>query len=163
MDLSTRINISEFFQNLKQQVIRENGSKVAELLTIRATFMHALASHCEKISIKKLEVDAKRILEQPWNELISTQHITQLKQQNLCKNVVKSIKASADLPVFEKFPKAHKVTFLYYQGLLLFLDAEYSPAEEKLVAAFRMCPKSSKKNKELSLSRCLSRLQIDST
>ncbi|CAJ0751537.1 3931_t:CDS:2 [Entrophospora sp. SA101] len=71
-----------------------------------------------------------------------------LKQQNLCKNVMKSIKASADLPPFSEFPKPHKVTFLYYHGLLLFLDADYALAEEKFVAAFRMCPKSSFKNKE---------------
>ncbi|CAG8447358.1 5393_t:CDS:10 [Acaulospora morrowiae] len=252
-----RMNISDFFQSLKQHVDRENGTKVAELLTIRAPFMQTLASHCEKFSVRKLETDAKRILEQPWNELILLyikvitsiskrkyaeafeEHLLlvqafhktnssrwslpilyvidfdlrllaiksdlifmmaekppknleiaartinrtfsicitdrsplatsrkwgtyyfagllfktyfKLKQQNLCKNVMRSIKAaSADLPGFEKFPKAHKVTFLYYHGLQLFLDAEYSSAEEKLVVAFRMCPKNSKKNKELIL------------
>ncbi|CAG8703498.1 27309_t:CDS:10 [Gigaspora margarita] len=74
-----------------------------------------------------------------------------LKQQNLCKNVIKSIRASTDLPPFGQFPRAHQVTFLYYQGLLAFLEAEYTQAEEKFVTAFRMCPKSSQKNKELIL------------
>ncbi|RHZ67024.1 hypothetical protein Glove_303g62 [Diversispora epigaea] len=257
-----RMNFSDFIQNLNQCIERENGSQIAELLTIRAPFIQSLASNCDKISIRKLEIDAKRTLEQPWNEfvvlyvkviismskrkyaeafdeqnlLVSNFHkafqntltltrwslpilyvldydlrllaiksdlifmmtekppknleiaarainksfsicITdrgslsvsrkwgtyyfagllfktyfKLKQQNLCKNVMRSIKAaSVDLPPFERFPKAHQVTYLYYHGLLLFLDAEYNLAEEKLVAAFRMCPKSNKKNKELIL------------
>ncbi|CAG8485736.1 12363_t:CDS:2 [Racocetra fulgida] len=91
------MNSREYFEKIKHYSANEEGSQVADLLTIRATtFIQQLA--------------------------LLFQH---LKQQNLCKNVIKSIRASTDLPSFGQFPRAHQVTFLYYQGLLAFLEAEY--------------------------------------
>ncbi|CAG8532219.1 10150_t:CDS:10 [Paraglomus occultum] len=74
-----------------------------------------------------------------------------LKQQNLCKNVLRAIRASTDLPELSQFPKSHQVTFHYYQGLLYFLEAQYKQADEHFTSAFRKCPKQFYKNKEYAL------------
>jgi tetratricopeptide (TPR) repeat protein len=73
-----------------------------------------------------------------------------VRQRNLCTNILRSIKVQ-DLPSLGQYPTPHQVTFLYYHGRLLFLEAAYQQAEEKFVAAFRKCPRDAKKNKELIL------------
>ncbi|KAG9298189.1 hypothetical protein G9A89_002677 [Geosiphon pyriformis] len=82
------------------------------------------------------------------NLLIKTQF--KLGQENLCKNVLRGIESS-DIPNLKSFPKAHQITFKYYRGLLCFFDQQYRQAEEYLEYAFRICPKSYKRNKELIL------------
>jgi hypothetical protein len=47
-----------------------------------------------------------------------------VRQRNLCTNILRSIKVQ-DLPSLGQYPKSHQVTFLYYQGRLLFLEAAY--------------------------------------
>ncbi|KAG2225053.1 hypothetical protein INT45_003253, partial [Circinella minor] len=78
----------------------------------------------------------------------------QLKQQNLCKNILRAVRA-ADLPEIDEFPKCDRVTFRYYLGRLYFLQEEYSKAEHELDLAFRECSNTSRKNKELILQTLL--------
>lgn len=63
------------------------------------------------------------------NDTNTSSHLSlsrsQLKQQNLCKNVLRAVRASADLPGVEQFPKAHRVTYRYYLGVLNFLEEDY--------------------------------------
>lgn len=44
----------------------------------------------------------------------------------MSKNVVRSIEAQSDLPHFELYPKAHRVTYLYYTGVIAFLQEDYT-------------------------------------
>jgi hypothetical protein len=53
-----------------------------------------------------------------------------------------------ELPPLEKYPKSHRVTFLYYWGILLFIDEDYDKAEKQLEEALHLCHKDSKKNIE---------------
>lgn len=48
----------------------------------------------------------------------------QLKQQNLCKNVLRAVRV-ADMPSIAEFPKSDRVTYRYYLGRLYFLEEEY--------------------------------------
>ncbi|CAG8448305.1 2150_t:CDS:10 [Ambispora gerdemannii] len=82
------------------------------------------------------------------NLLIKTHH--KLGHENLCKNVLRGVN-SADLPPLEAYPKAHQITFKYYNGLLCFADQQYAQSEEFLKGAFRICPISYTRNKELIL------------
>ncbi|KAG1175623.1 hypothetical protein G6F70_003963 [Rhizopus microsporus] len=77
-----------------------------------------------------------------------------LKQQNLCKNILRAVKA-ADMPPIEQFPKSDRVTFRYYLGRLYFLEEDYAKAENELNLAFRECTNRHVKNKELILQTLL--------
>ncbi|KAI8878037.1 hypothetical protein K501DRAFT_337023 [Backusella circina FSU 941] len=77
-----------------------------------------------------------------------------LKQQNLCKNILRAVKA-ADMPSLEEFPKSDRVTFRYYLGRLYFLEEDYAKAEIELDAASRECTVRNRKNKELILQTLL--------
>ncbi|KAI8337068.1 hypothetical protein BC941DRAFT_353404 [Chlamydoabsidia padenii] len=77
-----------------------------------------------------------------------------LKQQNLCKNILRALKAT-DMPPIERFPKSDRVTFRFYLGRLYFLGEDYTKAESELDLAFRECLKSQRKNKELILQTLL--------
>lgn len=57
---------------------------------------------------------------------MSTNPSDQLKAISLSKNVVRSIEAQSDLPPFELYPKAHRVTYRYYTGVLAFLQEDYT-------------------------------------
>jgi hypothetical protein len=50
----------------------------------------------------------------------------QLKAISLSKNVVRSIEAQSDLPPFQQYPRAHRVTYKYYLGVLSFLQEDYA-------------------------------------
>jgi COP9 signalosome complex subunit 12 len=50
----------------------------------------------------------------------------QLKNISLSNNVVKSISAQSDLPNFNLYPSAHRVTYKYYTGVLAFLQEDYA-------------------------------------
>lgn len=70
-----------------------------------------------------------------------------MRQQNLCKNILRAVKA-ADMPPIEQFPKSDRVTFRYYLGRLYFLEEDYVKAEHELDLAFKECSNKSLKNKE---------------
>lgn len=76
----------------------------------------------------------------------------QLKNISLSKNIVRSIEAQADLPRFEAFPAAHRVTYDYYVGVLRFLQEDYAKAEVHLTRAWDLCLPDSMKNQELILT-----------
>jgi hypothetical protein len=59
----------------------------------------------------------------PWQLLIRN---PQLKAISLSKNVVRSIEAQSDLPTFGLYPRAHRVTYKYYLGVLSFLQEDYA-------------------------------------
>lgn len=48
-----------------------------------------------------------------------------LKTITLCKNLIKSIAAN-DMPPWEQYPKAHSVTYMYYCGVIAFLQEDYN-------------------------------------
>ncbi len=53
---------------------------------------------------------------------------------------MRSLRASAhDMPALYQFPKAHRVTFHYYTGVIYFLEEDYATAEENLTAAYELC------------------------
>lgn len=58
--------------------------------------------------------------------LCADHDIVQLKAISLSKNVVKSIEAQSDLPPFDLYPRAHRVTYKYYTGVLAFLQEDYA-------------------------------------
>ncbi|GJJ76217.1 COP9 signalosome complex subunit 12 [Entomortierella parvispora] len=58
-----------------------------------------------------------------------------LKSHNLCKNILRAVKAS-DLPDLERFPMAHQVTIRYYTGVLSFFNEDFKKAEQDLQFAF---------------------------
>ncbi|KAK5171121.1 COP9 signalosome (CSN) subunit [Saxophila tyrrhenica] len=63
-----------------------------------------------------------------------------LNSISLSKNIIRSIRASAhDMPALAAFPKAHRVTFYYYTGVLHFLEEDYATAEENLTTAYDLC------------------------
>ncbi|KAI8053416.1 PCI-domain-containing protein [Syncephalis plumigaleata] len=72
-----------------------------------------------------------------------------LGSQNLCKNIIKAVTASAnDLPALTRYPKADQVAYKYYMGLLAFREEKYSKAETDLMDAFRMCKSDAVPQKE---------------
>lgn len=75
-----------------------------------------------------------------------------LKAISLSKNVVKSIEAQSDLPPFDLYPRAHRVTYKYYTGVLAFLQEDYAKAESNLQQAWDSCYARSQKNKSLILT-----------
>ncbi|KAH7390864.1 hypothetical protein DE146DRAFT_634721 [Phaeosphaeria sp. MPI-PUGE-AT-0046c] len=75
-----------------------------------------------------------------------------LKAISLSKNVVKSIEAQSDLPPFNLYPRAHRVTYRYYTGVLAFLQEDYAKAEQNLQEAWNSCYARSQKNKSLILT-----------
>ncbi|KAL1612605.1 COP9 signalosome (CSN) subunit [Paraconiothyrium brasiliense] len=75
-----------------------------------------------------------------------------LKTITLCKNLIKSIEAQADMPPWNLYPKAHRVTYMYYCGVIAFLQEDYSKAETALFNAWAYCYKGSTKNRELILT-----------
>ncbi|KAF1946812.1 hypothetical protein EJ02DRAFT_450172 [Clathrospora elynae] len=75
-----------------------------------------------------------------------------LKAISLSKNVVRSIEAQPDLPSFELYPRAHRVTYRYYTGVLAFLQEDYAKAEQSLQGAWESCWSRSQQNKSLILT-----------
>ena len=51
----------------------------------------------------------------------------QLNSISLSKNILRALNASqSDMPPLESFPKSHTVTFLYYVGIIHFLEEDYA-------------------------------------
>ncbi|KAG0289972.1 COP9 signalosome (CSN) subunit, partial [Linnemannia gamsii] len=74
----------------------------------------------------------------------------QLKSHNLCKNILRAVKA-ADLPELEQFPMAHQVTIRYYTGVLSFFNDDFKKAESDLQFAFDHIPPKFHHNRRLVL------------
>lgn len=75
-----------------------------------------------------------------------------LNKRSLAKSVLKVLQnMQQQLPPLDSFPKSHVVTFLYYTGVLHFIDEAYDKAVERLTRALEVCHKKSKKNKEFIL------------
>ena len=50
----------------------------------------------------------------------------QLNSIGLSKNILRALNVSqSDMPPLESFPKSHTVTFLYYVGVIHFLEEDY--------------------------------------
>ncbi|KXT16235.1 hypothetical protein AC579_6933 [Pseudocercospora musae] len=76
-----------------------------------------------------------------------------LNQLSLSKNILRSLKATTgDMPPLSAFPKSHQVPFMYYCGVISFVDEDYSAAEEHLTAAYSLCHIGSQKNLRLILT-----------
>ncbi|KAI8352585.1 hypothetical protein B0O80DRAFT_499294 [Mortierella sp. GBAus27b] len=73
-----------------------------------------------------------------------------LKSQNLCKNILRAVKA-ADLPDLDKFPMSHQVTLRYYTGILSFFNEDFKKAEPDLHFAFEHTPRRFHGNRRLIL------------
>jgi hypothetical protein len=56
------------------------------------------------------------------------------------------------MPPLTSFPASHQVTFLYYCGVIHFLEEDYPTAEEHLTAAYNKCHAGAKKNIQLILT-----------
>ena len=76
-----------------------------------------------------------------------------LNSIGLSKNILRSLKAAAsDMPPLSAFPRAHQVTFKYYNGVISFLEEDYATAEEFLLSAYDMCDRHASKNLDLILT-----------
>ncbi|KAL2128403.1 hypothetical protein VTI74DRAFT_9222 [Chaetomium olivicolor] len=76
-----------------------------------------------------------------------------LNSASLSKNILNSLRAGgADMPDLSAFPKSQQVTFRYHQGVLAFLEENYTQAEEYLTEAWGLCHKDAVRNKELILT-----------
>ncbi|EGP92497.1 unnamed protein product [Zymoseptoria tritici ST99CH_3D1] len=76
-----------------------------------------------------------------------------LNHISLSKNILRSLSASStDMPQLSAFPKSHQVPFMYYCGVIHFLEEDYAAAEEHLTAAYNMCHVESRKNVQLILT-----------
>ncbi|CAN6624600.1 hypothetical protein TRVA0_010S00386 [Trichomonascus vanleenenianus] len=76
-----------------------------------------------------------------------------LGNHSLAKSVVKVLNSKEkDLPPLAEFPKAYIVTFLYYLGVLHFIDENYKKAEDKLGEALRLCHRNAAANRESILT-----------
>ena len=49
-----------------------------------------------------------------------------LKTITLCKNLIKSIGAQADMPQWELYPRSQRITYMYYNGVVAFLQEDYT-------------------------------------
>lgn len=76
-----------------------------------------------------------------------------LNHISLSKNILRSLLATNnDMPPLSNFPKSHQVPFMYYVGVIHFLDEDYSAAEEHLTTAYEMCNVHARKNVQLILT-----------
>lgn len=76
-----------------------------------------------------------------------------LNSASLSKNVLKALTAGrGDMPALSTFPKSQQVTFKYYEGVLQFLEENYTEAEKHLTEALNLCHKDAMRNKELILT-----------
>ncbi|KAF5003767.1 hypothetical protein FDECE_9697 [Fusarium decemcellulare] len=67
-----------------------------------------------------------------------------LNSASLSRTILKTLSvynAKGDMPALEMFPKSQRVTFKFYEGVLLFLDENYLEAESYLTEAWQLCHK----------------------
>lgn len=76
-----------------------------------------------------------------------------LNHISLSKNILRSLSASStDMPPLSAFPTSHQVPFMYYCGVIHFLDEDYKIAEQYLTSAYNMCHVNARKNVQLILT-----------
>ncbi|KAK4160984.1 putative COP9 signalosome complex subunit 12 [Cladorrhinum sp. PSN259] len=76
-----------------------------------------------------------------------------LNSPSLSKNVLRVLTAGrGDMPDFYSFPRSQQVTFKYHEGVLNFLEENYTEAEKHLTEAWGLCHKDATRNKELILT-----------
>ncbi|KAH8916436.1 hypothetical protein BT69DRAFT_1355686 [Atractiella rhizophila] len=84
------------------------------------------------------------------NLLIKMYH--KMDTLHLFKNISATIAAADIAPVLQHTcPKADKVTYLYYMGLIAFLKEDFATAERELSLSFVLCHRRSIRNRELIL------------
>lgn len=74
-----------------------------------------------------------------------------LNSASLSRTILKTLavyNGKGDMPPLDAFPKAQRVTFKYYEGVLFFLEENYVQAEKHLIDAWQLCHKDAKKNAE---------------
>ncbi|KAG6014522.1 COP9 signalosome (CSN) subunit [Claviceps lovelessii] len=74
-----------------------------------------------------------------------------LNSASLSRTILKTLSVyndKGDMPPLEAFPKAQRVTFKYYEGVLFFLEENYVQAEKRLFDAWQLCHKDAKNNVE---------------
>lgn len=76
-----------------------------------------------------------------------------LNHISLSKNILRSLSASStDMPPLSAFPTSHQVPFMYYCGVIHFLEEDYKVAEQYLTSAYNMCHVNARKNIQLILT-----------
>ncbi|KAI5359633.1 putative proteasome component (PCI) domain, winged helix-like DNA-binding domain superfamily [Septoria linicola] len=75
-----------------------------------------------------------------------------LNHISLSKNILRSLKSQGDMPPLSQFPKSHQVAFMYYCGVIHFVDEDYAAAEEYLTSAYTLCHAKATKNIQLILT-----------
>lgn len=78
-----------------------------------------------------------------------------LNSASLSRTILKTLavyKEKGDMPPLESFPKSHRVTFKYYEGVLFFLEENYLEAEKHLSEAWDLCLTQQKSNLERILT-----------
>lgn len=75
-----------------------------------------------------------------------------LRNVHLSGNIVQAIKAQTELPPFEVYPAAHRVTYKYYLGLMSFLQEDYESADQHFTESWNGCLHNARKNQELILT-----------
>lgn len=81
-----------------------------------------------------------------------------LKSLPLCRNILRALSA-APLPALDEYPRADRVSFRYYTGVLHFLAQEYPRAHTDLLYAWENCHVGAVKQQEMIL-RTLLPLQL---
>lgn len=75
-----------------------------------------------------------------------------INKRTLASSTLKVLKSKkADLPALDEYPASHAVTFLYYSGVIQFMDEDYQGATENLSLALNQAYKTSTRNQELIL------------
>ncbi|CAK1357463.1 Protein CSN12 [Cercospora beticola] len=75
-----------------------------------------------------------------------------LNHISLSKNILRTLKSQSDMPPLSQFPKSHQVSFMYYCGVIHFVDEDYAAAEQYLSSAYNLCYSKSAKNVQLILT-----------
>ncbi|POR35798.1 Protein CSN12 [Tolypocladium paradoxum] len=78
-----------------------------------------------------------------------------LNSASLSRTILKTLSVyndKGDMPPLESFPKAQRVTFKFYEGVLFFLEENYVQAEKHLVEAWQLCHKDATANLERILA-----------
>ncbi|KZZ90794.1 COP9 signalosome complex subunit 12 [Moelleriella libera RCEF 2490] len=74
-----------------------------------------------------------------------------LNSASLSRTILKTLAVyndKGDMPPLDAFPRAQRVTFKYYEGVLFFLEENYIQAEKHLIDAWQLCHKDAVKNAE---------------
>ncbi|KAF5569053.1 CSN12 [Fusarium phyllophilum] len=78
-----------------------------------------------------------------------------LNSASLSRTILKTLAVyndKGDMPPLEMFPKSQRVTFKFYEGVLLFLEENYNKAESHLNEAWQLCHKDALRQSERILT-----------